>query len=461
MKRFFYKAFRALGFSLFLCVFLLTTNVSAQKDSLDTIRGRGLDILKEIKEIVEERYYDPAFRGIDLEKNYKAAREEIKKAERNGHVYAIIAQFLLDFNDSHLFFIPPDRVQSVDYGFRLKMIGSNCYINTVKKGSDAEKQGVKVGDLVYSLETFEPTRESLWKLQYFYYNLSPQPTIRLVIQNPDKTLRQANIQATIKTPKERQKEFKERVKKEEENKDKGRSAFYQCKKADADLTVCALKTFVTPEKEIDKMMSEVGESKAMILDLRNNGGGYIKTMKHLIGYFFDKDIKVGTEKMRRTSKEEIASSRGDKVFKGKLTVLIDSSSGSASEVFSRVIQLEKRGTVVGDRSAGAVMASLRGTSLYARQTASFNAMKLTPYGISVTVADLIMNDGKSLEIIGVMPDVVTLPAGEDLFKKRDVALSRAAELLGFKIEPEIAGKFFSDEENTEVDNSSEEEAKNN
>lgn len=445
---------------VFTTIFLPAKAVFAQAESLGKIRSRGLEILDEVKKMVEEKYYDPKFRGIDLEKNYKTAREEIKKSERNGHVYAIIAQFLLDFNDSHLFFLPPDRVQSVDYGFRMKMVGDNCYISAVRKGSDAEKQGVKVGDTVYSLETFEPTRESLWKLQYFYYRLSPQPVIRLVIQNPDKTLRQANVQATIKTPKEREKEFKERQKKEKErekNKDdkKDTNSAYKCKEADTGLMVCNLKTFSTPEKNIDKMMSEVGQRKSLILDLRDNGGGYVKTMKHLIGYFFDKDVKIGTEKTRKATREEIAKTQGDKVFRGNLTVLIDSNSGSASEVFSRVIQLEKRGTIIGDRSAGAVMKSIKGVNAYVR---GVDILRITPYGISVTISDLIMTDGKSLESVGVQPDVIVLPRSEDLFKKRDVVLSRAAELLGFTLDAETAGKFFLKEEETNIE---EEESEDN
>lgn len=435
--------------SVIICLLFSSGAALAQVESPGKVRNRGLEILSEVKAMVEEKYYDPSYHGIDLEKSFKTAREEIKKSERNGQVYGIIAQFLLDFDDSHLFFLPPDRVLSVDYGFKMKMIGDSCYVSAVKKGSDAEAQGVKPGDLIYSLETFEPTRESLWKLQYFYYRLSPQPVVRLVIQNPDKTLRQANVRAAVKNPKEQLQEYKEAQKKAKEKEKEGKkeSSFaYKCQEADANTIVCNLKSFSVPEKEIDKMMSEVGQHKALILDLRNNGGGYVKTLKHLLGYFFDKDIKVGTEKMRKSSRDEIANSHAEKVFRGKLAVLIDSNSASASEVFSRVIQIEQRGTVIGDRSAGAVMTSERASNAYVR---GVDYLKVTPYGVSVTVADLIMSDGKSLEKTGVKPDVFVVQSGEDLFKKRDVALSKAAELQGSTLTPEKAGLFFSDEENTE------------
>src|SRR5205085_968323 len=104
-----------------------------------------------------------------------------------------------------------------------------------------------------------------------------------------------------------------------------------------------------------KMIAEIGTHKKLILDLRGNGGGYVKTEEYLTGYFFDHDVKIATFMMRNQTRERIAKSQKEKAFKGDLIVLIDSNSASASEVFSRVIQIEKRGKIVGDVSAGAVM----------------------------------------------------------------------------------------------------------
>jgi carboxyl-terminal processing protease len=415
--------------------------------------------------MVKEKYYDPTFHGIDLEKNFKAAKEQIKKAERNGQVNGIIAQFLLDFNDSHLFFLPPGRALSVDYGFRMKMIGNDCFISAVKKGSDAEKQGVRIGDKVYSLETFEPTRDSLWKLMYFYTALSPQPKIRLALIDETNNIRQLMIEAKILNESQQDAEAKRKAREAEEKakaktKDerKRETYAYRCGEASADVMVCRLNSFSVPTDEIDKMMKVVGSHKGFVLDLRNNGGGYVATMKHLIGYFFDHPVKVGTEKMRKSSKDEVADPRGpDKFFKGDLAVLVDSGSGSASEVFARVIQLEKRGTVVGDQSAGAVMTSIRGVNAWTRYIAADKGAEgvgieggvskaATLYGVSVTIADLIMSDGKSLEITGVKPDVLALPTGADLRSKQDVVIAKAAGLLGATIDPVAAGKLLVDEE---------------
>jgi carboxyl-terminal processing protease len=123
------------------------------------------------------------------------------------------------------------------------------------------------------------------------------------------------------------------------------------------------------------------------------------------------------------------------VFKGKLIVLVDSRSASASEVLSRTIQLEKRGTVIGDKTAGAVMTSRRFAGEIGMDVRVF-------YSARITISDLIMSDGQSLERRGVTPDEIRLPTPEDLAAGRDTVLSYAASLFGVKLDPVEAGKLF-------------------
>ena len=122
-------------------------------------------------------------------------------------------------------------------------------------------------------------------------------------------------------------------------------------------------------------------------------------------------------------------------FNGKIVVLVDSNSASIAELFARVMQLERRGMVIGDLTSGSVMESKRFQEKQGTDT-------VVVYGISIPEGDLIMGDEKSLEHVGVTPDEVVLPSVQDLANGSDPVLARAAEVLGVKLSPEEAGKAF-------------------
>jgi carboxyl-terminal processing protease len=204
---------------------------------------------------------------------------------------------------------------------------------------------------------------------------------------------------------------------------------------DKDLLIWKMPQFDMDEGQVDEIMGRVRKHKALILDLRGNPGGAVDTLQRLAGHFFDHDVKIADLKGRKEMKPQLAKTRGDKTFKGQVVVLIDSRSASAAEIFSRLLQLEKRGTVLGDRSAGAVMQSRHFPHELGIDIVAF-------WGISITDADVIMADGKSLEKTGVSPDEVILPSAVDLAAGRDPVMARAADLVGIKLEADKAGALF-------------------
>ena len=440
--RIFFLAEINIIFSLFLVIFAaFCQTVQAQVDitetkspaSVSVNRERGLRMLSDIKEIVKERYYDSSYHGINLDEHFKSVADKIKKSDANWQIFRVLAESLLKFNDSHTRFYPPSRANAVEYGFSTQIIGDNCFVVDVKKGSDVEAKGVKPGDRLLSIGRFIPTRENLWQLEYFLYSIEPQTELTIKTKSPDNKEREVAIKARIIEFEDREKERKKRRAEEKEKP-------YKCSELSSELIACKLYTFSVDKGMIDKMMREVGAHKKFILDLRGNRGGYVKTEMHLTGYFFDRDVKMGDEKTRKGTVERIAKSLREKVYKDDLAVLIDSDSASAAEVFARIIQIEKRGKIIGDLSAGAVMTSNFFTGINQRGVSDYATYSV--FAVSMTVGDFVMSDGERLENFGVMPDNRLGPTGLSLSKGYDSVLSYAADSFGVKLTGEQAGQLY-------------------
>ena len=128
-----------------------------------------------------------------------------------------------------------------------------------------------------------------------------------------------------------------------------------------------------------------------LLDVRGNQGGHVTALQTLLGGLSSSDVKIGETKERDRVTPLVAKGTVADAFTGRVFVLIDAKSASASELLARVIQLTERGTVIGDRSAGAVM-----TSRFHPLVVS-HGENVISFGVMVTAADPIMSDGGRLE----------------------------------------------------------------
>ncbi len=101
---------------------------------------------------------------------------------------------------------------------------------------------------------------------------------------------------------------------------------------------------------LDKLKAK--NVKHLVLDLRGNSGGYLKTSIELADEFLkDREMIVYTEGVSSPKREYIATTRGS-FEQGKLVVLIDEGSASASEIVSGAVQDWDRGLLIGRRSFG-------------------------------------------------------------------------------------------------------------
>lgn len=110
----------------------------------------------------------------------------------------------------------------------------------------------------------------------------------------------------------------------------------------------------TTYKEFMQAMEKLqGQNmQALVLDLRNNGGGIMDQATNIADEFLDGDKLIVYTEGTNTPKREYRASKEGVFEKGKLTVLVDELSASASEVLAGALQDWDRATIIGRRTFG-------------------------------------------------------------------------------------------------------------
>jgi len=432
--------FRHISLQVLSAVILLPMLSMGQQRAMSSIdRDRAEGILKVIAADIKKHYYDPKFHGVDWDTKVEEARKKIEKETSFNMAMAHIAATIDLLDDSHTFLLPPQHAYRLDHGFQYQMVGDRCFVTQVRPKSDAEGKGLKPGDQILTLNGYDITRDSLWKMQYAFTVLRPQPALSLGVKDPSGTARDALVAAKIRQEKLVKDvtggggggDIWDIIREEERDEHLMRARYVEY---GDQLLVLKVPAFLFSFSEVEHMIGKARKFPNLIVDLRGNPGGSVETLKYLIGGMFDKEIKLADRVGRKETKPEIAKSMHNP-FTGKLIVLIDARSASAAELFARIIQLEKRGIVIGDVSSGSVMEAKHYEEKMGTDTVIF-------YGASITEWDLVMTDGKSLEHRGVTPDEIVLPSANDLAAGRDPVLARAAAMLRVTVSPEEAGKLF-------------------
>ncbi len=412
--------------------------LGAQQTMNSEDMGRARQMLRDARDAVKKHYYDPKYHGVDLDARYQQFDERIKASPDLNNGLRMVAAFLSGLKDSHTFFDPPTRPYRLDCGFRMELLGDSAFISRVRPGTDADSK-VHAGDQVMGYDAYTVNRVDFQDLSYTYNALMPQMKTQLDLRDPDGNTRRVLVDSKMKQGKKTldftaegdENDVWQYIRSEENEDHVVRQRYVEM----GDITIWKMPEFELEDGSVDHIFDTVRRHKALILDLRGNPGGAATTLERMIGNVFDHDVKIADRIGRKELKPAIAKTAGGRAFAGKIVVLVDSQSASAAELFARVMQLENRGTVIGDRSSGSVMEALGYGYSQGVET-------IISYGFSVTEADLVMKDGKSLEHLGVTPDEIILPTGRDLAAGQDPVLARAVELAGGKIDFTQAGKLF-------------------
>ena len=160
------------------------------------------------------------------------------------------------------------------------------------------------------------------------------------------------------------------------------------------------KNFKSSSNDIKNILNEFNSNEvdAVILDLRNNGGGALIEANKIIGLFVSSGPTVQV-KQKRGFIQPYGDSRAVQVWDKPLIVLVNRYSASASEIVAGAIQDYRRGIVVGQRTFG------KGTVQ--------SLENLSEGQIKITESKYYRVSGTSTQNKGVLPDI-ELPSTWDI-----------------------------------------------
>lgn len=165
------------------------------------------------------------------------------------------------------------------------------------------------------------------------------------------------------------------------------------------------------EKEWDKVVNEVaakGNLEGIILDLRNNPGGYLDGSVYIASEFLSSGAVV-YQQGSNGEKLELPVKSGGKLENETLVVLVNKGSASASEIVAGALKDQKRGSIVGDTTFG------KGTI---QEPQEFPGGA----GLHITIAKWLTPTGNWINEKGLEPDV---KIEDDLETEKDEQLEKA------------------------------------
>lgn len=159
-----------------------------------------------------------------------------------------------------------------------------------------------------------------------------------------------------------------------------------------------------------------GSAQKIILDLRNNPGGYLEVAQDIAGWFLEKGEIVVIEEFGGNEKNKEYLARGNaKLFTYPVVVLINQGSASGSEILAGALRDNRGIKLIGDQSFG---------------KGSVQELKELKKGsLKVTVAKWLTPNGDFITDIGLTPDIEIEITEEDFEEMRDPQLDKAIEII--------------------------------
>lgn len=157
-------------------------------------------------------------------------------------------------------------------------------------------------------------------------------------------------------------------------------------------------------------------AEKIILDLRNNPGGYLGVAQNIAGWFLEKGQVVAIEDFGEGKEQEFYKAKGpEKFLSYPVVILINQGSASGSEILAGALRDNRGVKLIGERSFG------KGTVQVLE--------KLREGSLKITIANWLTPKGEVLSNEGLEPDIKIEITKEDYEKEKDPQLEKAIEIL--------------------------------
>lgn len=193
------------------------------------------------------------------------------------------------------------------------------------------------------------------------------------------------------------------------------------------------------EEEVKTALDALKDAgaKRLVIDVRDDGGGYLDTLQKISSYFMDSGQTILYEKYRDGSQEEITADGSLTYQFDKIVLIVNENSASCTEIFAESMR----------QNAGAVLV---GTTTYGKGTVQTVASFPDGSALKYTQAEWLTPSGESINGVGVKPDVeveldeamgalaTDLPEGEsyalDSVSEYTASAQKFLKFLGYEVD---------------------------
>lgn len=172
-----------------------------------------------------------------------------------------------------------------------------------------------------------------------------------------------------------------------------------------------------PTKFYEALLDGVFDgADGLVLDLRNNPGGYLDVSIRIAGWFLERGAVVTKERFANGEEKALYSAGSGALKDFPMVVLVNSGSASASEIVAGALHDHRGIKLIGEKTFG------KGTVQELENLKDGSVLKLS-------TAEWLTPNGNSIEKKGLTPDIEIKMSDEDVEAGRDPQLEKAIEIL--------------------------------